>query len=175
MQLRRSYIDDSLDDEEVQKFLARKKVLGLKAWTLYMISGLIIARGAKIVTANETAHRDFHVSSGVDVPGMAAAGVTAEKAVEGSTEQSWDRSSDFVWALRLTKVTKGLFDGDDEWKMDTVTKGATFSKGGGGGNAKEVEVDVKDDLVAGGVDLDLDVMLFTEEEGDIMVVPNADA
>ncbi|KAF3917817.1 hypothetical protein ABW20_dc0104808 [Dactylellina cionopaga] len=40
-----SYIEDSIEDLEVQEYL--KKSQSLKRWSLFMISGLAIARGAK--------------------------------------------------------------------------------------------------------------------------------
>jgi hypothetical protein len=38
---------------------------------------------------------------------------------------SAQKSSDFVWAVRLTKIRKGATEKD--WSFRTVTKGATFS------------------------------------------------
>jgi hypothetical protein len=168
VQLRRSYIDDSLEDEDVQKFLDSKKVLGMKSWTLYMISGIVIARGAQIVSAEENASSGVHATGGVNAQGVADVSASAERATERSTKESWKKASDFVWALRLTKIKKGLFDGDDDWKMETATNGATFSKGSG--DAEEVKVG--DDLVAEGLDLDHDVTLWKDEGEDFLVIPN---
>ncbi|KAH6714002.1 hypothetical protein BKA61DRAFT_607020 [Leptodontidium sp. MPI-SDFR-AT-0119] len=169
VQPRRAYIDDSLEAEDVQRFLDSKKVLGMKFWTLYMISGIVIARGARIVSAEEKVNSGLHAAGGVKVPGAADIGASTETAVVRSTKESWKKATDFVWALRLTRISKGLFDGDDDWKMETTTKGATFSKGGGDAQ----EVSVEDELAAEGVDLDHDVTLYNDEEGGIFVVPNA--
>ena len=42
-----------------------------------------------------------------------------------STSMSAKKSSDFVWAVRLTKVWKDAMKKD--WDFKTVSKGATFS------------------------------------------------
>jgi len=168
VQLRRSYIDDSLEDKDVQRFLEGKKVLGMKSWTLYMISGIVIARGAQIVSAEENESSGAHAAGGVNVQGAADISASAERAKDTSTKQSWTKASDFVWAVRLTKIKKGLFEDDDNWKMETAAKGATFSKGSG----NDTEAKVEGDLVAEGLDLARDVTVLKDEGGDFVIIPN---
>ena len=52
-------------------------------------------------------------------------------------------SSDFIWAIRLAKVKKGLLMRD--WSLEPYTKLATFGAG-------EEEVDIARTVVAEGID-----------------------
>jgi hypothetical protein len=52
-------------------------------------------------------------------------GLAANIADNKSLSMSAQKSSDFVWAVRLTKVWKGPTKKD--WEFRTVSKGATFA------------------------------------------------
>lgn len=51
--------------------------------------------------------------------------VTANVANRNAASLSTQKQSDFVWAIRLTKIWKGAMD--KEWEIRTVSQGATFS------------------------------------------------
>ena len=170
----RAYVDDSLEDGDVEAFLNRKKVLGLKPWTLYMISGIAIARGARVVSNEESESNSMHADAGVNVPGAAGGGISGEVGGERGTKANWNKASDFVWAVRLARISKGLFHGDKQWKMETVAKGATFSKEDGDGDGEGKEVNAEDELTAEGMDLDHGVNLYKDSKEDMFVVPRDD-
>jgi hypothetical protein len=121
-----AYIDDSLEDPLVADFLSKKKGLGLSAWTLYMISGLIIARGAK-GGEHTTSTSGGYGHAGAELTGLAAAKLGFD--IDSSAKQNvkFGAGSDFIWAVRLTKISKGLFS--RTWGKETFKEGATFNLG----------------------------------------------
>lgn len=54
-----------------------------------------------------------------------SASAAAKFANSDATSSSAQKTSDFVWAVRLTKIWKGAMDND--WNFRTVSKGATFA------------------------------------------------
>lgn len=60
-----------------------------------------------------------------NVADAASAGIAANKSDNKSTSMSSQKSSDFVWAVRLAKVWKGSTS--KNWEFRTVSKGATFA------------------------------------------------
>jgi len=119
-----AYIEDSLKTGLVQKELEGRKLLGVSSWTLFMVTGLIIARGAT------NKHHDLTEAS---MSGQARANVLEDVGVGAKTSisskkkdsLSYQKASDFVWAVRLTKVTKRPFIAGVA--RETVVRGATFS------------------------------------------------
>lgn len=51
--------------------------------------------------------------------------MTANFANKNATSLVTKKQSDFVWAVKLTKIWKGAMD--KEWEFRTESKGATFS------------------------------------------------
>jgi hypothetical protein len=121
-----AYIDDSLEDPLVADFLSKKKGLGLSAWTLYMISGLIIARGAK-GGEHTTSTSGGYGHAGAELTGLAAAKLGFD--IDSSAKQNvkFGAGSDFIWAVRLTKISKGLFS--RTWGKETFKEGPIFNLG----------------------------------------------
>jgi hypothetical protein len=58
----REYVEDSVENEEVSAYLQKRGLFGSSS--LFMITGMIIARGAKR-KASEVRKRDVHLGSGV--------------------------------------------------------------------------------------------------------------
>jgi hypothetical protein len=56
------YVEDSVEDDEVAAYLKRRGFLGSS--TIFMITGVIVARGAKTKTS-EVRKRNVHAGSGV--------------------------------------------------------------------------------------------------------------
>lgn len=122
-----AYIEDSLENELVQKELESGKVLGVSSWTMFMVTGLTIARGATdkqhgLAAASTSGHAQAKVSGDIGVE--AKASLCSKK----EDSRSYQKASDFVWAIRLTKIMKRPFAA--ALMRDTVVKGATFSMGG---------------------------------------------
>ena len=60
---------------------------------------------------------------------MASANIDVNIARAKSVNTEGMHTTDFVWAVRLAKVHKGLLHKD--WSIETYSKGATFRTGGG--------------------------------------------
>lgn len=157
-----AYIEDSLESELVRKELESRKILGISSWTLLMVTGLIIAKGA----ANEQHDLAAASTSGqVQAKVLGDIGVGAKVSLSSKKEdsRSYQKASDFVWAVRLTKITKRPFSA--ALTRDTVVKGATLSMGGE--DLKPVEG--KAELAAEGLDLGNGTNAFRAGD-DIFVV-----
>ena len=59
-----------------------------------------------------------------EFPALAEAGLDASISAETGISLTAQETTDFVWAVRLTKVSKGFIDRD--WSYETFSKGATF-------------------------------------------------
>jgi len=62
-----------------------------------------------------------------EFPGVAELSLDASLTHETGTSSAAERRSDFVWAVRLAKIKKGILDG--EWSHTTFAKGASFGIG----------------------------------------------
>jgi len=109
---------------EVKSWIDKHKLMG--AWKVYMVTGLMIARGAthKSVEASE---KDVHGGGGAGASGIAKGKLQLRHEKGKTTEVSGEHPSDFVWAFRLSCAAKGLFSGDLETKPHT--KGAVLAPG----------------------------------------------
>lgn len=63
------------------------------------------------------------------MPGIAQVSANAKRTDEAHVNISGAYTNDFVWAVRLTEVSKSLFGSDVQLK--TFTKGATLQSGSG--------------------------------------------
>ncbi|RAL13197.1 uncharacterized protein BO97DRAFT_469917 [Aspergillus homomorphus CBS 101889] len=141
----RQYVTDcleALEEEEGSAWGGGR----MRAWTLYMISGIKIARcggkGGESVTT-ESRGKAGNAGPDVDVAGIASVTATLDLSHEESTTIQGTHQSDFVWAVRLAKVHKGWLSRN--WSLDPYSTGATFGVGTDGE--------------------DLDVAKVLEEEG----------
>jgi len=66
--------------------------------------------------------------SGSEFSTIAEARVNGSISSDGCISSSAQKVTDFVWAIRLAKISKGLLD--REWFHETFSKGATFGLGG---------------------------------------------
>ncbi|KAL2692429.1 hypothetical protein Neosp_002838 [[Neocosmospora] mangrovei] len=140
----KSYVNEYLAGGSVADHVKSEKALG--TWKLFMITGIMIARGAN--TSNkEEIYKEGHAKSGLSVPDVA--GVSAEGNLMNDTKQSSSGSSvtDFVWAIRLAKLSKtfGQVILQRDWSMITESEGATFEPG-------DDEVDVADVVAREGME-----------------------
>ncbi|RYP44077.1 hypothetical protein DL768_009422 [Monosporascus sp. mg162] len=123
LQPTRSYINHCLASEPIVEHLKRKKLAG--GWSLFMITGLMIARGKVTGGGAESHDKNLHAGAGVAVPAIAEASLGGAMSGKKSISASAEYSTDFVWAVRLSKITKGVFD--SRWSQTTFSKGATFN------------------------------------------------
>ncbi|KAF2191739.1 hypothetical protein K469DRAFT_804532 [Zopfia rhizophila CBS 207.26] len=128
IQVNRKFIGGILEDKEVATHIERTKgvkLLGIGGqWSVYMITGITVARGAKGESA-ESRKFEANTSTDVNVTDAASGGLAANFASNKSTSMLAQKSSDFVWAVRLVKIWKDATKKD--WDFRTVSKGATFS------------------------------------------------
>ncbi|KAK3329198.1 hypothetical protein B0H66DRAFT_540418 [Apodospora peruviana] len=121
----REYIEDSLENEHVAAFITNKKRPVLGTWHVFMVTGIKIARGAAMSQQNT---RLTQVNGGARLSASGVIGVQAGMEVfkDSETLISQNSMSDFVWAVRLAKITKGVLD--TTWShMRYYSKAATFS------------------------------------------------
>ncbi|KAN0076276.1 hypothetical protein V8E54_006418 [Elaphomyces granulatus] len=117
----RAYIEDWLDDDLVKGYIDKHKNLG--SWSLFMITGLTIARGARGHQKEEDRH-DIHADPKVTVAAIADAGVGVGVNKTNGLVSSFKGSSDFIWSVQITKISKHFFSSD--WNYETHVRGATY-------------------------------------------------
>ncbi|KAF3925334.1 hypothetical protein ABW20_dc0108987 [Dactylellina cionopaga] len=132
----RAYVADSLQNPEVQEYL--KTATTFSRWTMFMISGIAVAvRGGKH-TGSESTEVGVHGGPNVSVAGAVDVGVDLGFKKDDATTSSFKSSSDYIWAVRLTKLHRGILS--DLVDVKTFVKGATYSADGEGID-KELEDD----------------------------------
>jgi hypothetical protein len=93
----KKYVEKSMEAEEVEAFMKEERYKK----PVYMITGLKVARGARLESANK-------VTSGskamLGVDGPALIGPIAKRSKTRTEELSFGDSSDFVFAFRLRKI-----------------------------------------------------------------------
>ncbi|KAJ2996984.1 hypothetical protein NUW58_g795 [Xylaria curta] len=136
-----SYVDDSVETAEVESYIQRHKEWLVKNPSLYIITGIMVGRTAKL---SESSTQGRGVNAGAGANASEIAGATGEFDVSRSkTFSSSQRLDDFVFAIRVAKITKGLLD--KTWSWATLSDGATF---GAGDNSKETIELIKANLEA---------------------------
>ena len=91
---------------------------------LYLVTGIKIARGAKMV---DTTEKNRDVTGGIMASGSSAAvaataGLEASTASQSSGTISFSESSDFVFAYRINEI----FYHEGNWSHDQYNKGAVY-------------------------------------------------
>jgi len=117
----RAYIEYCLDEDLVKRYVDKHKNLG--SWSLFMITGLTIARGARGHQREEDRH-DIHVDPKVSVATIADAGVGVGVSQTDGLVSSFKRSSDFIWSVQITKISENFFSSDLNY--ETYVRGATY-------------------------------------------------
>ncbi|KAJ4137973.1 hypothetical protein NW754_000377 [Fusarium falciforme] len=118
----RAYINRCLAGEQIVEFLEDNK-FG-PTWKIFIVTGLKIVRGNSTQKISHGRERGINGGPGVGVAGIAELSVQGGFSSATSTSTSAKNTHDFVWAVRLSKITKGLFD--KKWSRKTYSKGATF-------------------------------------------------
>ncbi|KAH6886997.1 hypothetical protein B0T10DRAFT_539197 [Thelonectria olida] len=116
------YIEDTIEGTRVAKHVEKHTTLGI-AKSIFMITGIIIARGAK-TSRIESQKQGIHSGPGVGVSGVSELKADVNFNYETGTSTTTQKRSDFVWAIRLAKISKGVLD--RQWSHATLSKGASF-------------------------------------------------
>ncbi|KAF3923911.1 hypothetical protein AA313_de0200601 [Arthrobotrys entomopaga] len=157
-----SYVTASLKDQAVQDYIQRVKMMN--RWTMYMVSGVAVAKGGAKHTGTETTGRSAHGGPTVSAAGIAEASLDGGFKRDKTTVANFNTSSDFIWAIRLTRLHKGAFR--DLFDIETFSKGATYGK--------DDEIDVRKELQDEGMG-ELNVVKLPKEdpelEEDVFVLP----
>ncbi|ETS77446.1 hypothetical protein PFICI_11320 [Pestalotiopsis fici W106-1] len=103
------YLEQCRQSSELKAWIDKNKTLG--AWKIYMISGLMVARGATR-ERHSTAKAQQGAGPGLDVPTSATLEVTTKVKDEREATITGQFKTDFVWAYRLSEVSTGIFDSD---------------------------------------------------------------
>ncbi|KAK8044444.1 hypothetical protein PG993_004468, partial [Apiospora rasikravindrae] len=124
MQPSTGYIEDVLATEPLQQWINHHQNPITRSWTVYMVTGLMIARGTGSVGHSDTRSRGFSSNAVSDVPGVANANIDASYSREHGNSMSVDLPTDRVWAIRLAKIHKGALR--SRWQQSEVTVGAAL-------------------------------------------------
>ncbi|KAM0240020.1 hypothetical protein ACHAPO_003000 [Fusarium lateritium] len=118
-----AYIEDCLGQDELKAY-----VKGKPYWSMFMITGIKVARTG---TRQMREDKSIVVDIGPDLSVPALASLTATTNINRASLQnsSGSYTQDFIWAIRLAKVHKGLLMRD--WSVAAYTKRATFRDGEG--------------------------------------------
>ncbi|KAJ3562790.1 hypothetical protein NPX13_g8433 [Xylaria arbuscula] len=117
-----SYVDDTMETAEVESYVYKHKEWLVRKPSLYIITGIMVGRKGKI-SGSDNAERGVNAETSVGVSGIA--GLSAGVDVSGSKgSSSSQEADDFIFAIRVAKVTKGVLD--KSWSWGTLSEGATF-------------------------------------------------
>ncbi|KAK0704349.1 hypothetical protein B0H67DRAFT_499314 [Lasiosphaeris hirsuta] len=114
----RAYIDRVLAGEEVKKYIERVKVLG--GWTVFMVTGLAVARGKTRFGVTVERGTGGVGGVGVGVPGVVNVEPEVDVMTTSATRSRGTHLNDFVWAIKVAKihVKHGL---QKNWTIATLT------------------------------------------------------
>ncbi|KAK1714997.1 uncharacterized protein BDZ83DRAFT_680772 [Colletotrichum acutatum] len=130
-----AYIQDCIATKEVLDHIRLHSRMG--SWSMLMITGIAVARGARIFRSERQrpwAHGGFRAG----LSRLASVDAMIEGLSEESITMASSRCSDFVCALRFTRIHKGLLD--KTWHYETYLKGATYGLDSGAQVAETREI-----------------------------------
>ncbi|KAH7487302.1 hypothetical protein FOMA001_g4063 [Fusarium oxysporum f. sp. matthiolae] len=135
----KGYIEDCLEQDQLNAY-----VKGKVSWSMFMITGIKVARAGKREAQEET-NVAADIGPELDLPLVATMRATATNKRIASQRVSGEHPEDFIWAIRLAKIHKGLLMKD--WSVDPYTKRATFA--GGDDSELNVESVLRDEGLGG--------------------------
>ncbi|EGU72585.1 hypothetical protein FOPG_17915 [Fusarium oxysporum f. sp. conglutinans race 2 54008] len=148
------YVEDCLEGDELAAH-----VNGKLAWSVFMITGIKVARKGKKTVAEER-HQGVEGAVKGDVLAVASGQIQGTYGKDDSKVTGGSHMSDFVWAVRLAKVSGNVLM--ENWSLKPYTERAAFSN-------EEKEVDIRATAEAEGLerfavvkDSDLDQVIVFE-------------
>jgi len=120
----KAYIDQILEKESVRDHIDQHKIPLLNRWTIYMITGLMIARVGGTIGRSESSSTSYGGGSNLDVPNIVKVKLDASFTYNSETTISSETQGDRIWAIRLAKIHKGLLR--PRWQQTEVTIGAAL-------------------------------------------------
>ncbi|EED22531.1 conserved hypothetical protein [Talaromyces stipitatus ATCC 10500] len=139
------YIEESLEVECVKAWIERKRKKSLiGAWSMFMITGLAIARGVRgDKDSGMVEGKGWGIELGpqVSLPSIVDVGISGGVGRTGGQEMTFSGCSDFVWAIQVMRISKRFMSSG--WSFEPYVKGATY--------AVEEEEDIEKMLAGEGV------------------------
>uniref|UniRef100_UPI00315B4034 Gasdermin-like protein rcd-1-2 n=1 Tax=Neurospora crassa TaxID=5141 RepID=UPI00315B4034 len=115
----RQYIDRLLESKEVRQYIQKSKKL-LGGWCVYMVTGIMVARGGGRNVTSEEKGAGVSGNVGFQVPGIGEFAPEVGWDTKTKTKVNAHHTTDFVCAIRLVKIAKsGL---RSSWTMKKVTR-----------------------------------------------------
>ncbi|KAJ4009466.1 hypothetical protein NW752_009055 [Fusarium irregulare] len=131
------YIEECLEQDKLKEIIK-----GKRSWSMFMITGIKVARGGRREVREEKG-TVFDIGPNLDVPALATLKATVNNNRASSQGSSGEYQGDFIWAIRLAKVHKGLLM--SRWSVAAHSERATFTNGDG-------EADVEGALTGEGLE-----------------------
>ncbi|CAJ0544346.1 Ff.00g035700.m01.CDS01 [Fusarium sp. VM40] len=153
----KGYIEDCLAQDNL-----KAHIKGKVAWSMFLITGIKVARAGKR-EAQEQKSLAADIGPEMDLPLVATIRATATTHRIASQKTSGEHPGDFVWAIRVAKISRGFLMKD--WTIAPYSTRATWS------TAAEDEVDVEAVLRGEGLD---SFKVVEDEELDEAVVFDED-
>ncbi|KAK1243898.1 hypothetical protein MKX08_002036 [Trichoderma sp. CBMAI-0020] len=122
----RAYIDRVLALPDVREYIEHHKLPVLNQWTVYVVTGLMIARAGGIIGRSESSSGVIGGGFAVDTPKISNARLHSTHQQSTITNISDEIQGDRIWAVRFAKVHKGIFC--RRWMQTEETIGATLGK-----------------------------------------------
>ncbi|KIW14800.1 hypothetical protein PV08_07585 [Exophiala spinifera] len=153
----RIYVSECLEGNKLANYIKDKK-----SWSMFMVTGVKVARKGKMTTS-KSRHSEASGELEGDVPTVASAKGNITVARGKSEQFGGSVISDFIWAVRLAKISKGILMKD--WSLAPYTKRATMDTG------DEEQVDLVGTVAAEGLgsfrvieDAELDEAFVLDDE-----------
>ncbi|KAK2597416.1 hypothetical protein QQS21_005964 [Conoideocrella luteorostrata] len=150
------YVEDSLERAELAAYVS-----GKLTWSVFMITGIKVARKGKR-TVTEEARRGVDGKAIACLPPVANLKKDVTLSRHNTHKMDGSDMSDFVWAVRLHKISGHVLT--KNWTMKPYTERATFA------NNKE-EVDIYSTIEAEGL---INFAIVVDQELDEVVILKLD-
>ncbi|EHK41815.1 hypothetical protein TRIATDRAFT_302204 [Trichoderma atroviride IMI 206040] len=123
----RAYIDRVLALPDVKEYIEHHKLPVLNQWTVYVVTGLMIARAGGTIGSCESSLGAVGGGLAVDIPGILNTNTHGSHQRGTKKDMSNEIQGDRIWAVRFAKVHKGMLR--RRWMQTEETVGAALGKG----------------------------------------------
>ncbi|KAI1131557.1 hypothetical protein F5Y10DRAFT_233541 [Nemania abortiva] len=130
----RAYIDEVLAMPDVKSHIDNPPLRSLNRWTVFVVTGLMIARAGGTAGSSQTSSQGFSGGPDTDVPGILNTKLYGSYKHSTESSTSANIGGDRVWAVRFAKVHKGLLR--RRWMQTEEIAGAALD----GGHEEEEQV-----------------------------------
>ena len=122
-------------------------------------------------------HSPVHWAAGADFysefPTIVEVGINVSVPNETEVSSTAQKTTDFVWAVRLAKISKGLID--RQWSHETFSSGATFGLDNEAEKSQQIVDALRDEGLEGveslNVKVDDDIFVIGTDSGEMSSTP----